>query len=155
MQNDSNWLVHDHRKFEETLKECEDAAGAGDWKAAVNLFDGLVDDLKLHMRMEDEVIYPIFREEVDDPEDELGELVDEHDDMARLLNNLVKVIKNQDFDHFEESLTPLYQAMTEHNRHEEQVLSRMSNNTLLNRRDEILNQLQAIRPGSSSRVWEF
>lgn len=154
MPETSNWLVHDHRSFEAVLRDCELAAGAEDWKAAVALFQGFAEDLKLHMRMEDEVIYPVFRREVEDPDDDLGELMHEHDNLARLLNDLARVIRNRDFDHFEESLAPLYEAMSEHNSHEEIVLSRMGSDSLLTRRDEILHQLERIQPGIS-RAWEF
>jgi len=154
MPETSNWLVHDHRKFEAALRDCELAAGAEDWKAAVALFQAFAEDLKLHMRMEDEVIYPFFRREVADPDDDLGELMYEHDTLVRLLNDLARVIRNRDFDHFEDSLTPLYQAMTEHNVHEESVLRRLGSDSLLSRRDEILRQLETIQPGIG-RAWEF
>ncbi len=154
MPEKANWLVHDHRKYEAVLEDCESAAGAGDWKEAVRLFYDFVEDLKLHMRMEDEIVYPFFREEVDDPENELGELMDEHDDLARLLTDLATVIKNKNYDHFEESLIPLYKAMVEHNAHEEQLLSRMGSDSLLTRRDEILQRLEAMQPGAA-RAWEF
>ena len=154
MQAQANWLIHDHRRFEAALQDCEDAAGAGDWKAAVKVFHSFVDDLKLHMRMEDEVIYPVFREEVQDPHDELSELIDEHVHLARLLTDLARVMKNKDFDHLEESLVPLYQAMTAHNAHEERVLSRMGSQSLVNRRDEIIRRLGALQ-GGARRVWEF
>jgi len=154
MPETKNWLVHDHRRFEETVKECELAAGAQDWKTAVALFNSVIDDLKLHMRMEDEVIYPFFRQEVGDPDDDIGDLVYEHDNLARLLTDLAKVIKNRNFDHFEASLEPLYQAMIEHNAHEEEVLKRMGDESLLKRREEIVEQLETIKPGVS-RTWEF
>ena len=154
MAEKTNWLVHDHRQYEQALRDCEEAAGAGDWKVAVRLFYACAEDLKLHMRMEDEVVYPVFREEVDDPQDELGELIEEHDDLARLLNDLAIVIRNHDFDHFEDSLDPLHQVMTRHNAHEEAVLSRMGEDSLLTRRDEILRRLEAIQP-AAAREWVF
>lgn len=154
MSETNNWLLHDHRKFEAALQDCELAAGAEDWKAAVALFHGFVDELKLHMRMEDEVIYPFFQREVEDPQDDLGELMYEHDTLARLLNDLARVIRNRDFDHFEESLRPLYRAMTEHNAHEEAVLGRMGSASLLQQRAQILRELESIDP-KISRGWEF
>lgn len=147
MAKSANWLVHDHRRFEEALQACEVAAGAEDWKQASALFNAVIDDLKLHMRMEDEVIYPFFREEVDDPEQELDDLIYEHEQLTRLLTDLITVIRNRNFDHFEASLQPLYQAMIEHNAHEEAVLSRLGAGSLLERRDEILRQLEAMDPG--------
>lgn len=56
MPDNNSWRVHDHHRFESMLRECELAAGAQNWKAT--LFKDVIDDLKLHMRMEDEVIYP-------------------------------------------------------------------------------------------------
>lgn len=149
-----NWLVHDHRRFEETVRQCETAAGAEDWKSAVQLFNSVSDDLKLHIQMEDEVIYPFFKQEVEDPDDDIGDLMYEHDNLERLLNDLAKVIKNRNFDHFESSLEPLYEAMLEHNAHEEEVLKRMGNEPLLTNRDKIIQQLESIKPGVS-RNWEF
>ena len=57
MNKDANWLVHDHRKYDEALKDCEFAAGVEDWKTAIKLFNIFVEDLKLHMMME--CIYPV------------------------------------------------------------------------------------------------
>jgi hemerythrin superfamily protein len=153
MQKSDNWLVHDHRKYEAALRDCEIAAGAGDWDDAVKLFYDFVDDLKLHMRMEDEVVYPFIREEVGDPDDEIGELVEEHETLVRLLTDLATIIRHNDFDHFEESLSPLYKAIVEHNSHEEEVLSRMGSESLLTQRDKILHQLDVM--AGSGRVWQF
>jgi len=154
MNETTNWLVHDHRKYEAALEECEMAAGAGDWKSAIRLFQGFVEDLKVHMRMEDEVLYPAFVEEVEGAADDIADLSDEHDTIARLLHDLAYVIKRNDMDHFEDSLQPLYQAMTLHNEHEEQVLLGMGKDSLLTRKDEILARLK--RMGAETRrVWDF
>lgn len=155
MSDTANWLVHDHRKFDAALQACEFAAGAEDWKEASRIFRDFVNDLKLHMRMEDEVLYPFFKEEVGDPQDEIAALSDEHDQIVRLLRDLAAVIVNKDYDHFEESLKPLYQALTEHNEHEELVFSRLSGHALLTRRNEILRRLEALEPQAGRRVWDF
>ena len=155
MSDSSNWLIHDHRKYEEALKACEIAAGVEEWKEAVQRFDAFVADLKLHMRMEDEVLYPFFKEEVGDPNDEIGELSDEHDKVAQLLRDLAVVIKNKNYDHFEECLVPLYKTLMEHNAHEEAVFSRMSDHALLTRRDEILRRLEALQGAPRRRERDF
>ncbi len=154
MKEPTNWLVHDHRKYEAALEECEMAAGAGDWKAAIRLFQEFVDDLKVHMRMEDEVLYPAFVESVDNSAEAVADLSDEHDRIAQLLHDLAHVIKRNDMDHFEDSLTPLYKAMTTHNEHEEQVLLGMGNDSLLMRKDEILARLKTLTT-DQGRVWDF
>ena len=155
MSDSSNWLIHDHRKYEAALKACEIAAGVEEWKEAVQRFEDFVADLRLHMRMEDEVLYPFFKEEVGDPHDEIGELIDEHDKVAQLLRDLAVVIKNKNYDHFEECLEPLYKTLMEHNAHEEAVFSRMSDHALLTRREEILRRLEALHEAPRRRKWDF
>lgn len=155
MSETTNWMVHDHRKFETALENCEIAAGAHEWKEAIRLFNDFTSDLKLHMRMEDEVLYPLLESEAGSSDEDLAELNDEHDRLVRLLNDLAYVIKNRDFDHFEESLEPLKQAMFEHNANEEAVFKRMGSTSLLERRDEILARLNAIGEAEGQRNWEF
>lgn len=155
MNGSSNWLVHDHRKYQAALEACDIAAGVEEWKEAVQRFDEFVDDLKLHMRMEDEVLYPFFKEEVGDPGDEIADLSYEHDRLAGLLRDLAIVIKHKDYDHFEECLKPLYQALIEHSAHEEAVFSRMSDHALLTRRDEIMRRLETVHTGARRRDWDF
>ncbi|MHB1247306.1 MAG: hemerythrin domain-containing protein [Sulfuriferula sp.] len=144
MSETVNWLVHDHRKYESLLDECEIASGANDWKEAIRLFNEFVGDLKLHLRMEDEVLFPLFKTEVGDPKGDIADLSDEHDNLARLLNDLAYVIKTKDFDHFEVSLEPLKKALFEHNAHEEEVFRQMGSSSLLEQRDDILARMRAL-----------
>jgi len=155
MSDPSNWLLHDHRRYEAVLVECEMAAGAAQWKEATRLFYSFVEDLKLHMRMEDEVLYPLFTEEGGDPQGEIARLGDEHDDIVRLLGDLHHVISAHDFDHFEACLEPLYEVMTRHNRHEEAVFLVRGSDSILMRREEIMARLNALQPGADRRSWEF
>jgi hemerythrin superfamily protein len=155
MNETSNWLVHDHRKYDAILDECEMVAGAGEWKDAKQLFYRFVDDFKLHMRMEDEVLYPFFKEEFGDPDDVIADLGDEHDDIVRLLRDLASVIKRNDIDHFEESLVPLHKAILQHNEHEESVFQSIASNSLLTRRDEILERLNSMHLKEGRRNWDF
>ena len=155
MSETLNWLVHDHRKYEAARDECELAAGVNDWKVAIRLFNEFVNDLKLHVRMEDEVLFPLLENEVGIPEGVIADLSDEHDNLVRLLNDLAIVIRNKDSDHFEESLVPLKKAMIEHNAHEEAVFRKVGSSSLLEKRDEILARMSAVGTEKSQRKWGF
>jgi hemerythrin superfamily protein len=155
MTESSNWLVHDHRKYQAALEACEVAAGVEEWREAAARFNAFVEDLKLHMRMEDEVLYPLFREETGDPDDEIGDLSYEHDKLAGLLRDLAVVIKYKDYDHFEECLQPLYKALLEHSAHEEAVFGRLSGHAVLHRREEILHRLETLQAETPRRQWDF
>ncbi len=154
MNEPSNWLVHDHRKYDVMLEECEEAADIGEWKNAKHLFHDFVNDLKLHMQLEDEVLYPLFIEENGNPEGVITHLSDEHDYLVRLVNDLEYIIKANDFDHFLDSLEPLHRAMNRHNEHEEKIFLSMANRSLLLRRDEIIERLHAVQNKQGNRIWD-
>jgi len=148
-------LVHDHRRYDEALEECMLAAEVDDWKDAVALFKRFVEEIKVHMRIEDEILYPLIEQESGDPGGELALLGEEHDDLVRLISDLIYVIKTKNFDHFEQSLAPLHKAMTRHNDHEEAVFLSHGSQQILMRREEVMARLDAISPGSESRNWTF
>ena len=155
MNDTSNWMVHDHHKYDAALDECETAADVGEWKNAKRLFQDFVTDLKLHMQMEDEVLYPLFVENNGDPEGIITHLSDEHDYLVRLVHDLSYIIKANDFDHFLDSLEPLHKAMNQHNEHEEKVFMNMADQSILMRRDEIMERLHAVQNKQGSRSWDF
>src|SRR4030067_2917435 len=110
MSDSSNWLIHDHRQHQAALEACDIAAGVREWEGGVQRFNAFVDELKLHMQMEDEVLYPFFKEEAGDPDDEIGDLSYEHEKLAGLVFSLAIFNQHKDYDHFEECLQPRYQA---------------------------------------------
>ena len=155
MNNTSNWLVHDHHLYDAILDRCEVAADVGEWKNAKDLFQNFVSDLKLHMQMEDEVLYPLFIVENGNPDGVITHLSEEHDYLVHLIHDLSYIIKNDDFDHFLDSLEPLHIAMKQHNKHEEKVFLNMANQSILLRRDEIIERLNAVQDNRSGRVWDY
>jgi len=155
MNDTSNWLVHDHHKYDVALDDCEAAADIGEWNNAKRLFEDFVSDLKLHMRMEDEVLYPLFCEDSGDPDGVIGHLSDEHDYLAHLVHDLAYIIKSNDFDHFLDSLEPLHSAMKRHNEHEEKVFLKLAKPSILMRREEIIARLKKVEGTQRRRVWDF
>lgn len=151
MADTENWLVHDHRRYEAALADSVAAAEAEQWKLAMERYEGLVDELRLHMRMEDDVIFPLLEEETGDPDGAIAELRDEHRDLVRLLRDLNFIVKTRNVDHLLESLVPLKAAMAYHNDHEEAVLSVLARPSLLRRREEVEKRLAATRLGR----WDF
>ena len=150
-----NWLVHDHHQYDAALDDCEMAADVGEWKKAKDLFQKFVADLKLHMQMEDEVLYPLFIEENGDPDGVIAHLSEEHDYLVHLVSDLAYIIKSNDFDHFLDCLEPLHKAMNQHNDHEEKVFLNMANQSILMRREEIVERLNAVHDKPGKRVWDF
>ncbi len=155
MKETSNWLAHDHSKYDSALAECEMAAEVGEWKNAACLFNEFVDDLKIHMRLEDEVLFPFYVKEVGDPEGNIIDLSEEHDEIVRLLQDLDYIVKTGNFEHFLDSLEPLHKAMTDHSKHEESIFLCMENDALLMHRDEVMAHLKAMQKKEGRRFWGF
>ncbi len=155
MNDTSNWLVHDHHKYDVALDACETAADVGEWNNAKRLFQDFVSDLKPHMRMEDEVLYPLFCEESGDQDGVISHLSEEHDYIAHLVHDLAYIIRNNDFDHFLDSLEPLHSALKRRNEHDEKVVLNLANPSILMRRDEIIARLKMVEDKHRRRVWDF
>ena len=64
------------------------------------------------------------------PQEEIADLSDDHNYLVHLMNDLGRVIRTRDIDHFEDSLIPFKKAMTRHNRHEEAVLQSLERRTV-------------------------
>jgi len=151
----SNWLVHDHKKFDAMLDECEAAADVGEWQNAKRLFNDFVSALQFHMQLEDEVLYPVFVEESGDLEGVISHLSDEHDYLVRLIHDLTYIIKSNDFDHFLDSLEPLHKAMNQHNENEESLFLNNTSQSILLRRDEIVKRLHTRQDKQGRRSWDL
>lgn len=135
------------------LSECEEIAEEGLWADAIQAYERFVDELKLHMRMEDEVLYPRFEQHYGDPRGELAYLGAEHDNIARLLHDLAHVIQRKDYEHFLASLKPLHKALKEHNVNEEMLFLSLEDDQMLMDRAEIMRQLNALQDSAGRRIW--
>jgi len=157
MNKTTNWMVHDHQKYDALLTECEMAAEMADWKDALRLFNEFTTDLKIHMQLEDDILYPLFDSKEIDSENEMEILHDEHENIVRLLRDLACIIKTKNIDHFMESLLPLHKVMNEHNEHEEKVFQKLGSDALLSQHDEIMERLANLQKekGHKPREWGF
>ena len=145
MSESSNWLVHDHQRYDKALSECEEIAEEGLWQDAIEAYERFVDEFKLHIRMEDEVCFPQFEKYYGDPKGELAYLAAEHDNIARMMHDLAYVIQRKDYEHFLASLKPLHKAIKEHNANEETLFLSIKDDQMLMNRAEIMSHLNALK----------
>lgn len=150
-----NWLNHDHLDYEVLLQDCQVAAEQEDWRGVKQLFEELVARLKVHMLMEEEILYPAYETIMNTPQAPTQALRDEHSEIVRLLRDLSYVLKTNDSDLFLESLIPLEGVMIKHHEKEEEIFLPMAGHVLLTQRDEITRKLKSFDPKTSSRVWDF
>lgn len=155
MSENANWLNHDHLEYETLLYDCNAAAEQEDWKSARVLFQKLVSHLKVHMRIEEEILYPAYENAVNVPQDPTQALREEHDEIVRLMRDLSRVLKTNDSQLFLESLLPLERVMLKHHEKEEEIFLPLASHLLLDRRDEIVHKLQAFDGEKGQRNWGF
>lgn len=155
MSENTNWLNHDHLEYETLLYDCNAAVEQEDWKSAKALFEKLVSHLKVHMRIEEEILYPAYESAVNVPQDPTQALREEHDEIVRLLRDLSCVLKTNDSQLFLESLLPLERVMIKHHEKEEEIFLPLASHLLLERRDEIVHKLKAFDGEKGQRDWGF
>jgi hemerythrin-like domain-containing protein len=155
MNDHANWLQHDHVDYEALLLDCQTAAEEEDWRAVKQLFEELVARVRVHMAMEEEILYPAYEEAMDAPQGPTQALREEHDEIHRLLRDLSRVLVANDSDIFLESLLPLEKVMTKHHEKEEEIFLPMAGHALLAQQDEIKRRLREFDMETSGRDWDF
>ena len=85
-----------------------------DWAGADLVFRELVAHLKRHMALEEEVLYPAYETTTEAPQGPTRALREEHDQIVRLVRDMVRVIKTRDSDHVLECLAHLEKQMIKH-----------------------------------------
>ena len=64
-------LVQDHRNVEDLFKRFEALGPGGDPAEKRRIVDKVIEHLSIHAELEEQVVYPALRAEVDDPSDVL------------------------------------------------------------------------------------
>lgn len=154
MSDSDNWLVHDHSWYEALVLRCQLAVAGEDWAAADQDFKDLVARLKTHMAMEECVLYPAYEAASHVPQGPTTALRREHDEIVRLVQDIVRLLKSRDSDHVLDSLTQLEQVMFKHHEKEEDIFLPMASHILTAKREEILAQLDNFDMSKATRRWE-
>lgn len=155
MSGTDNWLEHEHSLYEDLLSGCQDAIECEDWKGADQLIGELVASLKRHMALEEEVLYPAYESEHSAPQGPTQALRAEHDQIVRLVGDVVRVIKSRGSDHALECLAYLENRMIKHHEKEEDIFLPMASHILDAKREEITRQLADFDASRSARKWDI
>jgi iron-sulfur cluster repair protein YtfE (RIC family) len=155
MINTDDWLAHDHSLYENLLSEGLDAAEVEDWRTVDRVFKALVNHLKRHMALEEEVLYPAYEAAIDAPQGPTKALREEHDQIVRLIKDMARVIKNRDSEHTLECLSHLENKMIIHHEKEEDIFLPMASHILKSRREHISRQLDAFDTSKINRKWDI
>ena len=155
MSSTNNWLIHEHSLYENLLSQCTEAVEIEDWKTVNLLFKKMVTHLKRHMALEEEVLYPAYEAATHAPQGPTDALREEHDQIARLIMDMARVIKTRDSDYVLECLTHLERQMIKHHEKEEDLFLPMASHILDAKREVISRQLAEFDLSKTSRKWDI
>lgn len=135
------WLHHDHQDFESVVYRCITACEGKDWKSARRLFDGFASDYRAHMRLEENVLFPMYEASEGAPEGPTKRLKEDHVQVFRLLDEVSLALDGDNDERLLHSFCLLYQALKGHHEKEEDFFLPMASHALLANKDEVLAAL--------------
>ena len=141
MKQSETWLVHDHSLYEGLLARCQEAVEMEDWRNANQTFREMVTQLKQHMAIEDEVLYPAYEANTDAPQGPTAALREEHRRILHLVRDMERLLQTSDSELVLDSLAQLEWRMLKHHEKEEDIFLPMASHILYEKREEILNKL--------------
>ncbi len=106
-------LKADHRKVEDLFEQFESASGSEDKR---KLAEMICNELKVHATIEEEVLYPALRGEIED--DTLDEAYVEHDGAKVLINDILASGPDEEF--YDAKVKVLSEEIKHHVKEEEQ-----------------------------------
>lgn len=155
MDDNDNWLVHEHSLYENLLSICRDAAEAEDWESVERALHELVTHLKRHVALEEEVLFPAYEAAPGASPVPTTALREEHDAIVRLLRDFAQVLTTRQRDPVLESLDRIENRMIRHHEKEEDIFLPMASHVLRDSRDQVLRKLAESADAGYRRDWDI
>ncbi len=131
----TEYMTAQHKECDRLLARAEQAAAAGDWDTARAEFEAFDALTRLHLRREEEILFPAFEERTGMTTGPTAVMRMEHEQMRAVLDDMAAAVRNRDTDSYlGESETSMILTQ-QHNMKEEQILYGMS--------DQVLDDLAA------------
>jgi len=114
MADVTKMLEQDHREAEDLFAKIKETNGA----ARAGLVTKLAGALKLHMQVEEKIVYPAIAKQVDDGDDMVDEAITEHEGARKALADVEKLSPNEPG--FDGALDMLEAGISHHVKEEEE-----------------------------------
>ncbi len=144
MSDISEFMTAEHRECDRLFAEAEAAVAAGDWEEAASRFDAFADLTLLHLRREEEILFPEFEARTGITEGPTAVMRMEHDQMRILLDQMRQALADRDVDAFLGDAETFMILTQQHDMKEEQVLYPMSDQALSVDRGTVLGRMKEI-----------
>lgn len=144
------YLGTDHRACDDLFASAEAAAGVKDWKRGREIFEKFQAAMARHLAMEEDVLFPAFEERTGMRAGPTQVMRMEHAQMRELMDAMAQAAGAGDADRFLGLSETLNMLMQQHNLKEENMLYPMSDRTLGEERERVLDAMAACKgPGAA------
>lgn len=144
MADVTEMLEQDHRKVEKLFEQIKESKGA----ARAKFVQRLVSDLRLHMKVEESIVYPAIAKQVDDGNDMVDEAKSEHKGARKALDDVEKL--SPDKPGFDGALTMLEAGISHHVEEEEgEVFPNLRKSVTAEQLDELGKKVTAAKKAAA------
>jgi len=140
----NNFMTAEHRKCDEKFAELENSVDKGNFEAANILFDDFTNDLLLHFKQEETVMFKEFNDCSGGGCNPTSVMIMEHDQMRQTINQMREALSTKNNDRFLGLCENLQFIMQQHNMKEEQIMYNMADNALDS--DKIIEAMKLVHP---------
>ncbi len=144
MPDISEFMTAEHRECDRLFAEAEAAVAAGDWTEATARFTAFADLTLLHLRREEEVLFPEFEARTGMTDGPTRVMRMEHDQMRTLLEAMRRALADHDADTFLGEAETFMILTQQHDMKEEQVLYPMSDQALSDDGASVLGRMKEV-----------
>ncbi len=137
-------MSRDHQLCDESFTVAEAAVAKVNWDEAGQHFAEFMKSMTLHLRKEEEVLFPAFEAETGQSGGPTQVMRMEHEQMRSLFKEMEAAVARRDSDEYLGLSETLLTLMQQHNIKEEQVLYPMMDQALAGRREQLLARLAQI-----------
>lgn len=140
------FLGGDHRACDDLFASAEEAVAHKNWGGAHHVFDRFQAAMAHHLKMEEEVLFPAFEARTGSHIGPTQVMRMEHEQMRGLMQEMAHAVAKTDYEGYLGLSETLNMLMQQHNLKEENMLYPMTDQVLLDTRDELIRTMQATAP---------
>lgn len=140
----AQFLESDHHHCDDLLAAAEACAGRQDWEAARSAFGVFDAEMRHHLDMEEEILFPAFERTPGTPPGPTSMMRSEHRQMRQLMDDMKQALLAHELDEFTACADVLHILMGQHNMKEESILYPMADRFLNGRADDIIAEMRSL-----------
>jgi len=144
MQSILEYMSGEHARCDEYFSSAEQYVAEENWEQASSQFDKFRDELEIHFRMEEQILFPQFERATGNAGGPSAVMRMEHAQLRELLQALATLVEEKNKDGFLGTSETLLILMQQHNMKEEQMLYPMTDRVLAGVAGEILTAMKEI-----------